>query len=86
MFPPHVFNCIQSLTENIPNKHSIRHSKKQQNDKDTLTMLEKLFPLMKNSKSDLTVLTDLVGIFIAKEKLDEDSDKQEEHLNLSTTW
>ena len=38
MNPPHLFNCIQSLTENISNKQSLRHSRKQRNDQDTIEL------------------------------------------------
>ena len=79
-FLPHLFNCIESLTKVVPEVKAVQQSIRGNHDKETIEVLQKLLPQMKNSNSDLNVLSDLVGTFVAQDQLDEDSDKRKEQI------
>ena len=79
-FLPHLFNCIESLTQDVPEVKAVQQGIRGNHDKETIEVLQKLLPQMKNSNSDLNVLSDLVGTFVAQDQLDEDSDKRKEQI------
>ena len=69
MHLPHVFNCLQSMTKKVTKQKPATRSKGVNGDNETFLVLEKL---LTNSDSDLSVLTDLVERFVAREQLGDD--------------